>query len=322
MIPDNATLLHRVDPDTQQGVFVSTSPAKLRDATFLDGREHFWTRECRAVIPRAAEGSTVRNKRYIFHTSFCGSTLLARLLDDPGNVLVLKEPQALVDASEAMRATVEHPSWRAMLHNIEAALLSGSTTETLVVKPSNWINNLVGMLCDPDERNLAIFVSIDRYHFMRAVLRGGRDRMAYTARAAAHLCISEEDQAALVEAIKSTDEPLAQIARMAGLVHILQERTFHSAMNSNAWDEEHWFTLSQLQDNPQECALRAARCLQLDLNDRRLIQRIEASSQRHSKDQQLFFSAEHRATNDQEVDRIHGATLREADRWCHAFIGS
>jgi len=75
--------LHKVDPARRTGSFVRTSAAALRAAAFLDGRTLYWDGSPveRAIAPAGDGDAPVA--RYIFHVGFCGSTLLARLLDQP-----------------------------------------------------------------------------------------------------------------------------------------------------------------------------------------------------------------------------------------------
>ena len=113
IVEDSTLLLHRVDPMRRQLVFRRTTEQAIRGAAFIDGRTDIWTgAPVELPFSKALELAPVpeRPRRNIFHMSFCGSTLLARLLDRPGKVLALKEPNCLVDLAD----------WRAALAAAES----------------------------------------------------------------------------------------------------------------------------------------------------------------------------------------------------------
>ena len=156
-----------------------------------------------------------------FHGSFCGSTLLTRLLEACTTALVVREPQCLVDISDARSA-------RGRLTPCDDDLVSicdfAATSLTalsepgkpVVIKPSNWANNLVPALCSAAGAR-PLFITMERRAFLRAVFRGGRERLVFTARVAAHLAATFPNGRALVSAAIAARDPLQQIARLAAL---------------------------------------------------------------------------------------------------------
>lgn len=317
----DVAFLHRVDFEKRKGLFVSTSPSRVRSPSFLDGRERFWDQEFVAPLSDTKPADASK-PAYIFHVSFCGSTLLATLLDLPGSVLAIKEPHALVDASDWVNRHAEATSSiPGVLHTIEKWLVEpASAGEVVVVKPSNWANNLISHLCDPLAATRAIFVSMQCYEFLKAVFRGGRDRMAYTARVTAHLASSEASRELLREAIAGGTDPLDQIARMAGLLHRLQEHTFREALHCNGWDRRHWVDFSQLLNHPVETVLGAASALTLYVDAADLEERVARRITKHSKSLDITFSADRRVIEDQEVERHYHAVLKRAADWSGSLV--
>src|SRR5690349_10658976 len=234
---DPRLLLHQVDPMKRQLIFRRTTADAVRSAAFIDGRTDIWTGEPALLgfddalkrEPREQE-----QRRYIFHMSFCGSTLLARLLDRPGKVLSLKEPNCLVDLAYWRTALVaaDAPSadFGAALQ-FAAAMLARpwDPSEQVVVKPSSWANNLLDKLSLAASR--AVFVTIARNRFVEAVVRGGNERLAFTARLAAHLAPFVSGGPALLQAaMDSTSDPLGKVARLALVAHDLEVRLFEGQM--------------------------------------------------------------------------------------------
>ena len=98
---DPTNFLHAIDVEGDRAYFVRTNAELLRTASFVDGRVPMATSEpfelpLSELVASAPELGTATD-RFVFNCSFCGSTLLGRLLDVPGRSLVLKEPRCLTD---------------------------------------------------------------------------------------------------------------------------------------------------------------------------------------------------------------------------------
>lgn len=227
MIPDPARLLlHRIDAAAGTQTLLPTSAALLRSASFIDGRSRIAAGpEDRRPLADALDGPPPPpgTDRLLVHIGFCGSTLLARLLDTPGAALALREPNILADLAN-WRARLDDrgaddPRFAPLLDYALAALRG--VDEPTLVKPSNWANNLLPRLAGRDGLRLAAIVD-DRASFMTAIFRGGRDRIAFAARALVHLATAVPGFGAHVAAAAADGAPLEKAARFAALLHALQ----------------------------------------------------------------------------------------------------
>lgn len=121
--------------------FVHAGRAALSAEPFLDMK---WDQSGLAAAEIAWSALPAPRARpqlgVIWHTSFCCSTLIAGLLDQPGRCLALKEPRALVDLADLKRrgdlARTPELTTRVL------ALLSRrfAPDEQVLVKPSNGAN--------------------------------------------------------------------------------------------------------------------------------------------------------------------------------------
>lgn len=314
--------LHRLDAQAALGTYVSTSGNRLRKCAFIDGREQFWdVEEVRRVNigGEATEHSGLPKHCYIFHISFCGSTLLSRLLDEKGTALVLREPQALVDLSAQQSGLAQGAP--EMLSKLGAFCVRETghlraDGETLLIKPSNWANSLIPVLCEGEDGPLAVFLSMDRADFVTAVFRGGRDRLAYTARAISHLTATNGIGAKAMQiAAEQSDDPLDQIACFAALSHRVQESIFRSAMAMRGWDDSHWIDMERLVHDPVTTAKSAAVILGLDNEWDSIEQQATIFGQRHAKDPAQSYSRSNRAREDDQVAQYHESRIRNAVDW-------
>lgn len=172
--------LDHLDAETSKARFVQTDRDTLSRQAFLDPR---WDRAALPVVelPMAALGPSGQGRpqlNFIWHTSFCCSTLLAAALDVRGLNLALKEPTALVDLADLKRARP-----RAKLDRVASAVFElharrFSRHEQILLKPSNFANNLIAEAARTvDGRMLMMFSSCR--NFLISILKQGEERRSY-----------------------------------------------------------------------------------------------------------------------------------------------
>ena len=124
-------------------------------------------RECLALPGDARLG-------YLFHSAFCGSTMLVRALDRAGAAMGLSEPVALNDVVGFRRRGADP---RAVARAADAAtrLLARpfGPGEMVVVKPSNLINPLAELLLALRPQAPALFLYAPLETFLISVARKG-----------------------------------------------------------------------------------------------------------------------------------------------------
>jgi hypothetical protein len=109
--------------------------------------------------------------QYIFHSAFCGSTLLSRALNVPGSAMSLKEPQILNTVTEAARSNALS---RETLQTIVGLLARPfGPNERVVIKPSNVVNLLATGLLEIDSGSNAIFLYAPLNGFLQSIADKG-----------------------------------------------------------------------------------------------------------------------------------------------------
>ena len=303
--------LHKVDPARRTGSFVRTSASALRAAAFLDGRTLYWDGSPveRAIAPIGDGDAPVA--RYIFHVGFCGSTLLARLLDQPGRTLVLREPQGLTDLaayrSALDREGLQDPELPSLLASVSALLhRPWQPDERVVIKPSNWVNVLLpDLVVAPSVRLL--FLTMERRAFVRAILRGGPARIAFAARAAVHMSnASEADAARVAKALARPVDDDDRLLTLAALLYDFQLARFGTA--ARGWPSAHWLTLEALRADPARAFHAAALALDIDPPPRDTL--IE-----HAKQPGVAWSATDEAERDAALEAEQGARISRTLAW-------
>jgi hypothetical protein len=281
-------LPHSIDPAARVIRFRPTTEQQVREAAFIDGRTDIWAGPPVSIPFGGIDASTTSPAapgRYIFHMSFCGSTLLARLLDRPGKALALKEPNCLVDLADWKTAGAGK-DFEAVLRFSRALLQRPwAKGEAVVVKPSSWANNLLDELAADAA---AVFVTIPRGRFVRAVLRGG----------------------------DSTDEPLGKVVRLALVAHQLQLEAFARAMAG----ANRLIAFEEIETALFDAASKAARLLGLDLAAEELEDNVRQWAKANAK-ADAPFSADVRQAEDEEVERLYAALISGALAWADDAFG-
>ena len=181
--PDDFPLY--VDFDALQVAFVGMNREDYLASVFLDDRVHRSSDRIVSVELKKVLGFCERyyssqcSANYLFHTAYCCSTLLSRLLDRPRETLVYREPIVLTqlamasrDPSIALDASMLKRSIRA-LH----FLLSRSYGEEVpVIKPSDSCNNIIAELMGASKNSRALLMYSSLQSFILSNLKSPERR--------------------------------------------------------------------------------------------------------------------------------------------------
>lgn len=111
---------------------------------------------------------------FLFHSAFCGSTMLVRALDRPGMAMGLSEPRTLNDMVGFRQRGADS---RAVARASDAALRllarPYGAGEAVVVKPSNLVNPLAELLLALQPEARAVFLHAPLETFLVSVVRKG-----------------------------------------------------------------------------------------------------------------------------------------------------
>ena len=169
IIGDARWLAHRYDPD-QDGIhFLKLERADHRVSTFIND-EYLPTDRPKIVLRRdeslAAARPIAGPVHFIFHSAFCGSTLLARAFDIEGVSMGLKEPMILQDLVGWRRRGAD-PRRVAEMIDGSLALLSRPfvTGEATIIKPSNITSPFAGAMLGmrPKARAVLLYAPLRVY---------------------------------------------------------------------------------------------------------------------------------------------------------------
>jgi hypothetical protein len=322
LLNDPCWFPHRIDFAEGTLELRPTTRDRLAAEPFIDGRTDFSTGASHLVpLDRALATALVPGSepdRLIFHMGFCGSTLLATILDRPGKVFVAREPNILVDLADASR------SGEAIDASLDMALgllrRPFSEGEQSVIKPSNWVNGLLPVLARRKDLR-ALFVTTTPRDALIAALRGGRERLTFVLSLGQHLSVGlmGAPQVWRTSAVEIAD-PLDRAARMVLAVHWMQERLFAAATSTMQPGSFSIISFEEIRADLTQSAVKARDTLESPLSDEEIDEAAGSRSGRNAKQRGADYSPDRRAAEDDMLLKAHGARIDRALRWAEQTL--
>lgn len=305
LIADGRWLAHRYDESNDSIQFRFVPRAAQQALTFLSDQEIGGDAPL-AIHPRAeclaeARKQTLPTPRFIFHSAYCCSTMLARAFDLPGVSFGLKEPQILNDIS-GLQMRRGDPRMVAAATDIALLLLARplGAGETNVIKPSNLFNPLIPLVIAmrPEVRGLLLHAPIETFigSIARKEIEGRnwvRELMwkLINLGQAARFGFTDE------EMYRHTDLQVGAIAWLAQQALFAEVATAHPGFRS--LDSE------TLVKRPAECMTALGELFELELDGDAVA--AGPAFNTHSKDRRAF------SADDREQEVAHGDATHARD---------
>jgi hypothetical protein len=300
--------------------FVFAEREALAREPFLDHRwqqEHLQRRQI-GLVDLATEipSGPPPALSFLWHTSFCCSTLLGRALDSPGRCLSLSEPMVLVSIADAKRAGLIEQGWHlSRLPEIVFRLLARpeGPGASVLIKPSNFANILVA-----DSARLtagkSLFLYSDLESFLVSVLKSGLPLRKYVRRLFSNLIGPMRDQ---------LPWPQAEIFQMsdleiAALAWHLQILEFRNAWRLLAPERAASLDCAALLSRPADVLRRVIAFYGLPLGEDHVSNVLAGNTfRRHAKVPTEAFDAQRRAEQAAHVLRHHGDDIARVVEWSY-----
>lgn len=185
-LSDPNWFLDTIDLQKGRAVFLKVSRDQIEATPFLDERLPRHGFEARTVPIASLVPVTATSQRaapaFIWHSAFCGSTLLARLLSKAGTSLCLREPSVLTVIASLKRH--DHTAnFEALSPAVFFALANvGAPSEKNIIKPTNVVNTLIldAAKYFPDAKHL--FLTSTPAAFMVSIAKKKEEGRAFVRR--------------------------------------------------------------------------------------------------------------------------------------------
>lgn len=176
IVQDASWLPHTFNATGDQLSFLRVPAERRRSEPFLSAERLGGCRQhalSASAVRQAMDGQSSVPIHFVFHTAFCGSTLLAEALEAGGAAAALKEPAILLNLhhrfSRCANAS-EHDRLDLILKLLSRPF-HGS--KTVVVKPSCFVNPLIPFIMRDAPDAKAVLLHSDLRTFLFAVAKRG-----------------------------------------------------------------------------------------------------------------------------------------------------
>lgn len=174
---DPQWLPHTYGPDGSQLTSVFVPRARHDQLMFL-ADEHFKGQFQKVTHPAAAvaaeaAGAASAPLHFIFHTSFCLSTLMVKALDIPGQTLGLKEPDILINLANRIAHSDDAANRQRLALALRLLSRPYQAGETVIVKPTNFANRVIVPALETLPEARAVLLHSDLPTLLRSLAKRG-----------------------------------------------------------------------------------------------------------------------------------------------------
>ncbi len=302
-VPERRFAFARLDVDAlERSTFMDTrldAPLSCVDNVPVDGV---------AALPMPA-----RPPAWLFHTSFCGSTLLARALHVPPAQVALKEPLVLRRLGDA-----RHAGWEvADLCGVSARLLARPWADGggVLVKATHAALNVAADLLDATPGSRAVLLTSSLDDFLVSNLKKPRDTLEKVpALAERALQAGTLHRRLPPQALQPPDLLCAVALQWAA------QRDVLSRLATRFADRVRVLDFSQLARDPVEVTLACARWWRLPASEETVRARASDVARRNAKAVDVSYSAAQREQETRLVQERHGEDLACTHAWAQRFV--
>jgi hypothetical protein len=255
---------------------------------------------------------------FIFNTSFCCSTLLAKALDVPGISSSLKEPNILVNVAERLIGAGTREASAELelaLRLLERPFARG---EKVIAKPSNFANRLLEPILELRPESRAALLYSDAATFLRSIAKRGLVSRINARRLYQNLAAWTSLQFGFSgeEMLQQTDLQIAALAWLMQIAH------FQAVADRWGTDRVRLVDAADLLANPASVLDRAQSLFDLGLNERQIATIVAGPVfKKHSKFSEVDYDPSTRERDHAALAKVHAEELEMVLQWLDAVAG-
>ena len=291
--------------------------------TFLDDR-YFRNRfpvviHRRSEIEALAAGEREGTLRLIFHTAFCGSTLLAKAMDRRGLVTALQEPIILNDL--ALRPIDRDPGLHRQLLGLTLRLLARpfGDDQAVVVKAANVANRILVPTLDAAPQSRAVLLYSSLTDFLLSVAKRGTEGRVWARQLF-------EGLAGWTDLDLARDPDILTVRtdlEIAALAWFLQVRHFDRVAQAQGTERARLVDAADFYARPVATLTEAADFFGLGLATAAIEEIVNGPVfASHSKTLGARYSNADRTRDMAAVAAAHGGEVEAAAEWLRSFAGA
>ncbi|MDQ2780553.1 MAG: hypothetical protein M3Y32_13465 [Pseudomonadota bacterium] len=319
---DPQWLPHAIVPASDAIEFVHWTREAHRAATFLsqDYLKPDQARQSLALSELARVAMQPSQPlHFVFHSAFCCSTLMARLLDLPGVSMGLKEPAVLNDVAALKRQGLPTERLLGLLGPV-LTLLSRplGEGESTIVKPGNGANGLIADILDQVPTARALFMYSALPTFLRSIAKKG----LWGRRWARGLYAQLQPDSSLDPGFDPAEVLLQSDLQVAAIAWLMHQAQFFDLLKRCTPGRIRSLEGETLVAQPAQTLQAVAALFALRLAPAAIANIAGGETlRRDSKTHERSFDASQRRAEHQQVNDAHGEEIAMVLRWAEAVAG-
>lgn len=272
-------------------------------------------------IPMEALIELTENKplpptHYIFHTAFCGSTLLSRCMNHDSKSFSVREPNALMQLAQFKREqgdqVYQMDIWpklvRLVVYLLGRPFVSGAA---VIIKPSNSMNNLIVDLLSLDVRSKALIMSSEVNQFVVSNLK----KQGYEQFCQQMFSMLSKDNLAITFNKEANLEQISG-AKMASLVWALQQVQINRSANQLDQERLRYLQISEFLNNPKSTIESLSDFFSLNFSALEIDDILSSQAfTSHSKEGRDNFNSDSKQHEDEQIVAQHKSEIEDAQHW-------
>ena len=266
-------------------------------------------------VERIAASTPAAPIHFLFHTAFCGSTLLVRALEAAGAVAGLKEPAILLNVYHRFANGSAAEETRRLDLALKLLQRPIDGRPAILAKPSCFVNPLIPRLMSRAPQAKAILLHSDLRTFLLAIAKRGAEGRSWGRQVFANC-----RRAIPLQFDFSPDELLQQTdLQIAGLAWLMRRWLFDRVAGELGSRRTMQLRSDRLFADPATVVMESGRFLGLDVRTKVAKELANGSVfQWHSKEAGRRFGTGERSKELDTVRAAHGAEVEPTARWIEA----
>lgn len=308
-----------VDLDVQGGRlhFLRLDESVIARATFLDNRMPIGTSVVTSLSLDDLRSETRPRQHapaWLWHTSFCGSTLMARMLHVAPHSVSLREPLVLRRLSDAADSDMKIGDFtQPVIRLLARPWHEGGR---VVIKPTHAALNIADALMESSEGGRAVVMTSSLDDFLISHLKKTSDTLAKTIVLAQRALRAAGDfRHRLAPTAFKPPDPLA-----AAALQWAAQRELVAALRDRFGDRIKVLDWERVQQDPVAAALEASDWLQLAVPAGRLESHALAEAGSHAKVPGRAYSSQERSAENEWLRGRYSEPLTQARSWAELHV--
>jgi hypothetical protein len=259
---------------------------------------------------------------YIFHTAFCGSTLLTRCLNIEGSNLSLSEPEVLLQLANFKRNFPDFarsPDWLKIVGTVINLLARPfKKGEKILIKPTNSANNLIGDLLALNKDSKALFLNSALPAFLISNLKKGGEYENFCQLLIK--CFAMDSDYLSTNNIKNYEQlpPL----KKAALAWHMQQDAYAQYFDNTALKQVKSLTVNDFLEQPKQVFTHLSAFFSLQINESKITNILASQSfNTHAKAQAGKYDRNIKRVEDDAIQEENAMTIASAVEWAEKHCG-